>query len=118
MGHEFDTPTTHFELARLFEQQDQRGRAIREMQTLMYGYGGRSAPEEIKALQAQAAIVAGECATAMAEQSGRGSRSRNIAQAQKMYRYVVTSHGESKWAAEANRQLERMAQTNSVSQLR
>ncbi|MEM7314204.1 MAG: outer membrane protein assembly factor BamD, partial [Planctomycetota bacterium] len=101
--------TARYELAGVFRQQNQLGRAVREFQTLMYGYGGKSAPDEIRDLQAQAALVAAECESEMADQPGRGSRSRHIAKAQKMYRYVVTSHSRSKWAPEAQRQLNRMA---------
>ena len=101
--------TARFELAGVFRQQDQLGRAVREMQTLMYGYGGKSAPDQIKDLQAQAGLAAAECESEMADQPGRGSRGRHIAKAQKMYRYVVASHSQSKWAPEAQRQLNRLA---------
>ena len=98
-----------FYLGSVFASKKELGRAMREYQSLMYGYGGEKASPAVKKWQSRAGLEAGKSASLLAESPTRDDREQWLARAQKFYRFVVDRHGESEAAGEAGSQLDRIA---------
>ena len=98
-----------FMLGELYFARKEFGPALREFQRLMYGYGGKDAPADIKPWQAKAGLEAGRVLAIQAGQEKAASRRRQLIERAKKYlRYVVEQHRGTDEATAAARQLKRI----------
>ena len=97
-------------LGNLFAANKQLGRAMREYQALMYGYGGESASEAVKKWQSKAGLEAGKSASLLAASPARRNKDIWLTRANKFFRFVLDRHPESESAMEAREQLQRLAE--------
>ncbi len=83
--------------------------ALQEFSRLMYGYGGKDAPDEIKPWQAKAGLEAGRVLAIQAgEETTVSQRQELVERAKKYLRYVVEQHGGTAEATAATGQLKKM----------
>ncbi len=94
------------------------GRAIREFQTLMYGYGGKQADAAVRYWQAKAAIEAGRTARNIAELPQTSDPAQWSVRAEKFFRYVVEEYPATKVAKEAQLELVQLAQLSDPNSIR
>lgn len=81
-----------FMLGELYFGQRDFTKAIPEFQRVMYGYGGESAPPEIKNWQARSAFEAGRCSEVLIADLSGEKRTRAIKIASDFYQYVLDKH--------------------------
>ena len=96
-------------LGNVYASKNELGRALREYQSVMYGYGGENASPAIRKWQAKAGFEAGENASLLAQSPTRNDRDQWMVRARKFYRFVVDQHGDTPTALEAGARLERIA---------
>ena len=80
--------------------------AIREFQRVMFGFGGDSAPDDIKPWQAKAAFEAARCSEVQIQDAPAPARAGLIADARKYYQHVAEKHPEHELATQAKTRLE------------
>ncbi len=76
-------------------------KAISEYQRVMFGYGGKQAPEEIKNWQARSGIEAGRCAETLINGQKGEKLTKSISIAKEFYQYVLDNHPKSDLAPQA-----------------
>ncbi len=96
-----------FELAKMAEDGGRMGAAYREYQVLMYGYGGKFAPPEVKRLQIKAALRAADCAVHKAKNAFQSDEEKYVRQSEKCLQFVIdhapgTEHGRTAASRMAN----------------
>ena len=95
-----------FMMGEIYFEQKAYAPAVQQFQRVMYGYGGTSAPADIKRWQAKSAYEAGRCAEVqIAHATDVQQRSRWIAGAKKYYGEVIQRHATSDLADEAAKRL-------------
>ncbi len=91
-----------------FEKKDY-DTAIREFTTAMFQYGGDNASSETKNWQAKAAYEAGRCSEVQIMGAKDAARAKLIADAKRFYGFVVDKYPDNELAAQAKKQLEKLA---------
>jgi len=98
-----------FMMGEVHFEKKQYDSAIREFQAAMFQYGGDSASAETKNWQAKAAYEAGRCAEVQIMAAKDQARTKLIADAKRFYGFVVDKYPENELAAQAKKQLEKLA---------
>lgn len=88
----------------LFERKE-HNEAIKEFQRAMFGFGGEAAPPEVKNWQAKSGYEAGRCAEVQIMAADAATKPKVIAEAKRLYTYVVEKHPQHEFAAEAKKRL-------------
>ena len=101
---------SRFMVGEVLFKQKAYAKAILEFRRVMFGYGGESAPAEIKQWQAKSGFEAGRCATVLASQSQNPQqRSQLIDGAKSFFKYVVDKHPASAEAKPAKDELTKLS---------
>lgn len=83
-------------------------KAIPQFQRVMYGFGGKKAPDAIKNWQVKSAFEAARCSEILIEKlrgANRESREKIIRSAQDFYQFIVENHAAHELAAQAQTRL-------------
>ncbi|ADB17546.1 Tetratricopeptide TPR_2 repeat protein [Pirellula staleyi DSM 6068] len=89
----------------MFERREHDA-AIKEFQRAMFGYGGDAAAPEVKNWQARSGFDAGRCAEVqIMGAADAAAKAKAIAEAKRLYTYVVEKHPQHELAAEAKKRL-------------
>ncbi|MFP6618254.1 MAG: tetratricopeptide repeat protein [Pirellulaceae bacterium] len=84
--------------------------AIRHFQRVMYGFGGKAAPVNVKSWQSKSGLEAGRCCEVQAQGSKtKADRKKWITEAQKFYTYILQGHPQSGSAGLAKKRLEALS---------
>jgi TolA-binding protein len=84
--------------------------AVREFQRAMFGFGGEQATPETKNWQAKSGYEAGRCAEVqVTEAKDAAAKQKAIADAKRMYTFVVEKHAGHELAGEAKKRLDVLA---------
>ncbi|HBE67391.1 MAG TPA: hypothetical protein DDW52_04505 [Planctomycetaceae bacterium] len=79
--------------------------AIRDFTRVMFGFGAKSAPNNIKNWQAKAAFEAARCSEVLAENRRGDDREQILRKAQEYYDFIVQQHAEHDLARQAQSRL-------------
>jgi tetratricopeptide (TPR) repeat protein len=101
---------SRFMLGELYFGQRDFAKAIPEFQRVMYGYGGESAPAEIKNWQARSAFEAGRCSEVLIADLGGEKKARAVKIATDFYQYVVDKHPQHELNEKAKSRLDALKQ--------
>jgi TolA-binding protein len=94
----------------LFEQR-KYDEAIKQFQLVVYGYGGAAAAEDIRPWQAFAAYEAARCSHVQAgETDNAEQREKLLADARRMFQYLIDNYPNESLAQSARKQLDRLTQ--------
>jgi len=96
-----------FMIGELHFEKKQHDEAIKQFQRVMFGFGGDSAPSDVKNWQAKSGFEGARCYEVLAGASNDAAKKKTaLAEARKLYEYVVEKHAQHELAADAKKRLE------------
>lgn len=99
---------SRFMMGELYFSKQDFPKAIAEFQRVMFGYGGKQAPEPIQNWQARSAIEAGRCAEILIQPLKGERRTKAIGIAKDFYKYILENHGKHELAKQATTRFEEL----------
>jgi cellulose synthase operon protein C len=94
-----------FMMGEVYFSQRDFAKAIPEFQHVMYGFGDKEAPADIKNWQAKSAFEAARCCEVLIENLKSEAKTKAVAEAQRCYKYIVDRHPAHELSAQAQTRL-------------
>ncbi len=94
-----------FMMGEVYFSQRDFAKAIPEFQKVMYTYGEKEAPKDIKNWQAKSAFEAARCCEVLIENLKGEDRNKAVAEAQRCYKYILDRHPAHELSAQAQSRL-------------